>query len=128
MEFLFRDTYTGMIFESYVPEIDIAPGGGGRYDKLIELFRAERTPAVGVAPGIDRLVLAMKKQRVPAKIRREKRVMVIPVDEQLEAKAFELSTMLSGGDKKPPRISSRKHELTLPFLKLDMILLVSNFA
>lgn len=86
--------YTGMIFEAYVPEMDIALGGGGRYDKLIELFGGEPTPAVGVAPGIDRLVLAMKKQRVPVKIRREKRVMVIPVDEELKTKAFELSTML----------------------------------
>ena len=88
--------YTGMIFESYVPEMDIALGGGGRYDKLIELFGGEPTPAVGVAPGIDRLVLAMKKQRVPVKIRRERRVMIIPVDEELQTKAFELSTMLRG--------------------------------
>lgn len=86
--------YTGMIFEAYVPEMNIALGGGGRYDKLIELFGGEPTPAVGVAPGIDRLVLAMKKQRVPVKIQREKRVKVIPVDEELQAKAFELSTML----------------------------------
>ncbi len=88
--------YTGMIFESYVPEMDIAVGGGGRYDKLIELFGGEPTPAVGVAPGIDRLVLAMEKQEVPVKIRGERRVMVIPVDEQLKVKAFELSTTLRG--------------------------------
>jgi len=86
--------YTGIIFESYVPEIDIALCGGGRYDKLIELFGGESTPAVGVAPGIDRLVLAMEKQRVSVKPRKEKRVMVIPVNEGLEAKAFELSLML----------------------------------
>jgi len=86
--------YTGMIFESYVPDMDIALGGGGRYDKLIELFGGEPTPAVGVAPGIDRLALAMKKQRVPVKIRRERRVMIIPVDEELQAKVFELSNML----------------------------------
>jgi len=88
--------YTGMIFESSVPEMDIALVGGGRYDKLIELFGGEPTPAVGVAPGIDRLVLAMKKQRVAVKIRSKGRVMVIPVDEELQAKALELSTMLRG--------------------------------
>jgi len=88
--------YTGMIFESYIPEVDIALGGGGRYDKLIELFGGEPTPALGVAPGIDRLVLAMKKQKFPVKIRRQRRAMVIPVDEQLETKAFELSMMLRG--------------------------------
>lgn len=86
--------YTGLIFESYVPEMDIALGGGGRYDKLIELFGGEPTPAVGVAPGIDRIVLAMKKQRVSPKIREEKRVMIIPIGEELKARAIELSLKL----------------------------------
>jgi len=36
-----------MIFEIYIPELDIALGGGGRYDRLIELFGGELTPAVG---------------------------------------------------------------------------------
>ena len=86
--------YTGLIFEPYVPELDIALGGGGRYDKLIELFGGEPTPAVGVAQGIDRLVLAMKKQRVSPGIRGEKRVVVIPIDDELRAKAIELSLTL----------------------------------
>ena len=36
--------YTGMILEAYAPELektDLAIGGGGRYDKLIELFGGE---------------------------------------------------------------------------------------
>lgn len=86
--------YTGMIFELYVPELEIALGGGGRYDKLIELFGGEQTPAVGVAPGIDRLVLAMDKQKVSLKISEENKVMIIPVDEELRTKAVELSSEL----------------------------------
>ena len=86
--------YTGMIFELYVPEIEIALGGGGRYDKLIESFGGEPTPAVGVAPGIDRFVLAMNKQKVSLKISEESRVMIIPVDEELRTKAVELSLTL----------------------------------
>jgi len=86
--------YTGMIFELYVPELEIALGGGGRYDKLIELFGGEQTPAVGVAPGIDRLVLAMDKQKVSLKISEENKVMIISVDEELRAKAVELSSEL----------------------------------
>lgn len=86
--------YTGMIFELYVPELEIALGGGGRYDKLIELFGGEPTPAVGVAPGIDRLVLAMDKQKVSLKISEENKVMIIPVDEELRTKAVELSSEL----------------------------------
>jgi histidyl-tRNA synthetase len=86
--------YTGMVFEPYVPEIEMALSGGGRYDKLIELFGGEPIPAVGVAQGVDRIVLAMKKQRVPPKIAKEKRVVVIPVNEESRAKAMEFSSIL----------------------------------
>jgi histidyl-tRNA synthetase len=86
--------YTGMIFEAYVPELEIALGGGGRYDKLIELFGGEPTPAVGVAPGIDRIVLAMKKQKTKFKIRKEKRVVIVPINEEMKTKAFEISSIL----------------------------------
>ena len=89
--------YTGMVFEPYVPEIEMALSGGGRYDKLIELFGGEPIPAVGVAQGIDRIVLAMKKQRVPPKIAKEK-VVVIPVDEEYVAKAVELSSILRNAE------------------------------
>ncbi len=86
--------YTGIIFEPYVPELQIALGGGGRYDKLIELFGGESTPAVGVAQGIDRIVLAMKKQKAKFKIQEEKRAVVIPVTAEMKTKAFEISSML----------------------------------
>jgi len=86
--------YTGIIFEPYVPELEISLGGGGRYDKLIELFGGEPTPAVGVALGIDRIVLAMKKQKTQFKIREEKRAVVIPVNAEMKTKAFEISSML----------------------------------
>ncbi len=86
--------YTGMIFEPQVPEIEIALSGGGRYDRLIELFGGEATPAVGVAQGVDRIVLVMKKHRVPAKSAMEKKVVVVSVREEYRAKAMELSKML----------------------------------
>ncbi|MBE0512084.1 histidine--tRNA ligase [Candidatus Bathyarchaeota archaeon] len=89
--------YTGMVFEPYVPEIEMALSGGGRYDKLIELFGGEPIPAVGVAQGVDRIVLAMKKQRGPPKIAKEK-VVVIPVDEEYVAKAMELSSILRNAE------------------------------
>ncbi|UCE15622.1 MAG: histidine--tRNA ligase [Candidatus Bathyarchaeota archaeon] len=86
--------YTGMIFECYVPNIEVALAGGGRYDKLIELFGGEPTPALGVAQGIDRLVLAMKKHGVTPKVPEKTKVMIIPVDEELRTKAIELSINL----------------------------------
>jgi len=83
-----------MIFEPYAPELDIALGGGGRYDKLVELFGGESTPAVGVAQGVDRIVLAMKKQKVTLKTPKEKRVMVVPLSREMLVKAFEISSLI----------------------------------
>ena len=86
--------YTGMIFEPYVPEVDVALGGGGRYDKLIQLFGGEPIPAVGVAQGIDRIVLALKKQEVSPKTAKERSVVVISVKNESMGKALELSDVL----------------------------------
>ena len=86
--------YTGMIFEVYIPELDIALGGGGRYDKLIEAFGGEPTPATGVAHGLDRIVLAMQMQKVTPTMERKKHVAVVPVNESLKSEAFKVSQML----------------------------------
>ncbi|MCW4008228.1 MAG: histidine--tRNA ligase [Candidatus Bathyarchaeota archaeon] len=86
--------YTGMIFEVNVPELDVALGGGGRYDKLIEIFGGEPTPAVGVAHGLDRIVLAMQTQKLRSPIQRKKTAVVIPVKQELRAEALKLAQML----------------------------------
>ena len=89
--------YTGMIFEAYVPELDragLAIGGGGRYDKLIELFGGEPTPAVGVAPGIDRIALAIDKTKTPLKLPAKKHVIVIPLSEEMLAQAYTIASTL----------------------------------
>ena len=86
--------YTGMIFEVYVPSIGLALGGGGRYDKLVELFGGEPTPAVGIAHGIDRIVLAMKMQKTVLRTGNEKTVVVVPIKEELRAEALQISRML----------------------------------
>ncbi|HJX02247.1 MAG TPA: HisS family protein, partial [Candidatus Bathyarchaeia archaeon] len=86
--------YTGMIFEVYVLDLDIALGGGGRYDRLIELFGGESTPAVGVAHGIDRIMLALQEQKAKWTKGSERRVMVIPINEKLRAEALKFACML----------------------------------
>jgi len=86
--------YTGMIFEAYVPELNIALGGGGRYDRLIELFGGEPTPAVGVAHGLDRIMLAMQKQKVMLKLKEEKKAVIISAKERLKGIALKISQVL----------------------------------
>jgi histidyl-tRNA synthetase len=83
-----------MIFEVYVPELDIALAGGGRYDRLVELFGGEPTPAVGVAHGIDRIMLALQEQKAKINAKKERAVMVIPVNENLNAEALKIAEML----------------------------------
>jgi histidyl-tRNA synthetase len=86
--------YTGMIFELYVPELDIALGGGGRYDRLIEAFGGEPTPAVGMAAGIDRVALAMQTQKTALKKPQQKRAVVIPIKEEQKSEALKIAQML----------------------------------
>jgi histidyl-tRNA synthetase len=86
--------YTGMVFEIFAPDLDIALGGGGRYDKLIELFGGEPTPAVGVAHGLDRIMLAIQGQKTASETAEEKRVLIIPVNDELKGKALQISEKL----------------------------------
>ncbi|NPB00072.1 MAG: histidine--tRNA ligase [Crenarchaeota archaeon] len=53
------DYYTGLVYEVYVPDYNLAVGGGGRYDNLIEIYSGIRTPALGFAIGVERLVEAL---------------------------------------------------------------------
>jgi len=63
------DYYTHTIFE-FIPEPEegkenqLALGGGGRYDRLIDMFGGPKTPAAGWALGIDRIVMALKQNEV----------------------------------------------------------------
>jgi len=51
------DYYTGVIYEVFLPNVDIgAVCGGGRYDDLCGLFTNKEFSGVGVAFGFDRVV------------------------------------------------------------------------
>jgi histidyl-tRNA synthetase len=56
------DYYTKTVFEVWAAGIgaQAAVCGGGRYDGLAELLGGPPTPAVGVAAGLERIVLVMK--------------------------------------------------------------------
>lgn len=54
--------YTGVTFEALAPGMGFGIASGGRYDDLIGHF-GKPQPAVGVAMGVDRLLLARQRQR-----------------------------------------------------------------
>ena len=87
--------YTGLVFEVFTPGLGIALGGGGRYDRLVELFGGEPTPAVGFSPGIDRIVLAMQQAHLFAGSEVvPPRVLIIPVGEQSKEKVLKVAADL----------------------------------
>ena len=86
--------YTGMIFEVYIPELEIALGGGGRYDSLIEAFGGDSTPAVGCAHGIDRIAIALQTQKTSVDTKTEKKVAVISITEALKSEALKIAMQL----------------------------------
>lgn len=86
--------YTGMIFEIYIPELEIALGGGGRYDRLIEVFGGEPTPAVGCAHGIDRVAIALQEQKATLNGKNGKSVAVIPITDALKSEALKIAQQL----------------------------------
>lgn len=86
--------YTGTIFEVYIPELEIALGGGGRYDRLIEVFGGDSTPAVGCAHGIDRVALALQMQKTAFDNQTGKRVAVLAITEGIKAEALKVAQTL----------------------------------
>jgi histidyl-tRNA synthetase len=62
------DYYTRTTFEFMAEALgaQLSLAGGGRYDYLIEEIGGPATPAVGIASGIDRLVLSLQEQGVEA--------------------------------------------------------------
>ena len=63
------DYYTRTVFEFFVEEKEnevntLALGGGGRYDRLVQLMGGQKTPAVGWALGVERIISALKEQKI----------------------------------------------------------------
>lgn len=57
-----QDYYTGTIFEIRHSNLSGSLGGGGRYDRLLEVFGTQETPAFGGSIGFERLALLLSEQ------------------------------------------------------------------
>jgi len=64
------DYYTRTVFELFLPNSgeDIAIAAGGRYDNLVEELGGRKTPAIGFAVGLERLIanLDILKEKEPS--------------------------------------------------------------
>ncbi|RLF24078.1 MAG: hypothetical protein DRN15_04065 [Thermoprotei archaeon] len=87
--------YTGIVFEVHVPFLGAQSQvcGGGRYDKLVAEFGGPNIPAVGLAFGMDRLMLVLEKT-MQVKLSEQPLVMVVPVSTKEIPAAIRISSQL----------------------------------
>jgi len=59
------DYYSGVVFEAYDKKTNVgALVGGGRYDRLTELFGRKNLGATGAAAGVERILLALRQRNL----------------------------------------------------------------
>lgn len=91
------DYYNNMVFEWVTDELG-AQGtvcAGGRYDSLVAQLGGRGTPAVGLAFGMERLILLLEStNQVPESVRSPLDVYVISPDNELGAATLQLTEQL----------------------------------
>ena len=88
------DYYSGIVFEAFDAAADAgALVGGGRYDRLTEVFGRKDIGATGVAGGAERIVMALQRHGI---LKQEKSplVYVAYASENIRSKTLELISTL----------------------------------
>lgn len=94
------DYYTRTVFEVLPADAPADPAaqtalcGGGRYDGLVEEMGGRPTPACGVAPGIERLIIQMRERQVSVAGEQQRQVYVAQLGDLSRRKAMVLFTRL----------------------------------
>jgi histidyl-tRNA synthetase len=90
------DYYSGIVFEAF-DESDkgAALVGGGRYDRLTEAFGRKDLGATGVAGGVERIVLALRRKGVLG-LQKTPLVYIACTGDELRQKMMEIVTGLRG--------------------------------
>ncbi|MFZ2187433.1 MAG: histidine--tRNA ligase [Candidatus Moraniibacteriota bacterium] len=91
------DYYTKTVFEIWSSDKDgkkYSLGGGGRYDRLIQMLGGEATPAIGFALGLDRIILEMKRTQVKPYQEPKARVFLAQLGDMAKKKSLKLFSEL----------------------------------
>jgi histidyl-tRNA synthetase len=92
------DYYTGPIFEIVIKEFEAlgSVAGGGRYDKLIEIYGGPPTPATGISFGVERIIEILKEK---VKLEKTKtKLFIAAVSDEMRPKVLELAQKLRKAD------------------------------
>lgn len=90
------DYYTQTVFEIQPAEEggQSTLGGGGRYDGLIEGLGGKPTPAIGLATGIERIILNLKKYNISAPLLSGPRVFLAYLGVEARDETIKLASRL----------------------------------
>ena len=98
------DYYTKTVFEVWPAQVSklegedkkaqVALGGGGRYDNLIELLGGRSTPAVGASIGIERTILKLKEANIEIKEENKRDIFVAQLGEAAKRECLRLYEIL----------------------------------
>ncbi len=86
--------YTGPIFEVFAEEGIGSIAGGGRYDKMIDLFSGKDIPATGISLGIERVIEVMKERKMIKPTKSKTKVFVVAVSDEVRDNVLELTQKL----------------------------------
>ena len=88
------DYYSGIVFEVFDKNSTLgALAGGGRYDTLTKAFNREDIGAIGVAGGVERIILTMQDQKIISETK-QKRVAVLYINEEMQKVAHSITSLL----------------------------------
>lgn len=91
------DYYDGIVFEAYDKggEEVGAILGGGRYDTLGKIYSKRGLPATGVAGGIERMLISLRKAKlIPAETSQNPKIFVAAVNDEVRDKAVMLASKI----------------------------------
>lgn len=84
------DYYNRTVFEIFFTENNLAIGGGGRYDNLIQYLGGKNTPAVGGAIGLERLIEILKIHNIKVKLFKKPEVFIAQTTEKTKEYALKI--------------------------------------
>lgn len=89
------DYYTRTVFEFVAPSLGAQDTicGGGRYDDLVEELGGPSTPAAGFSIGVERLLIALNKNRVDIPSIDTPLIYVLSLGETNQAKAYQIAAL-----------------------------------
>ena len=88
------DYYNHTVFEVMCEDTDLALGGGGRYDNLVNMLDGPQTPCVGYAVGLDRLVDILMEKELTTNVRSDIDIFIMYVNEDEKKNAIYLANLL----------------------------------